>query len=262
MLGLLLGRILPSQEGGSESHESGDPAERKLASRVSRQGGGRVDSSARWMRRSSPSENTADLALDSGLPNPDQDGPLVVVPASLLGELSQAAGMRSLGQDLFSQDGKMEQYLQITDREKSAVQHAWRVSRKQVRALEARAARAEDLEDGSVRITVPDLSEGVVGLGRDFLTSITDTLGENRADVFLQMKQVDQIFAPSAGERVYQVKVESTGDGRWRYHMSYESPAGRKVWVGDSIPEEIRHITDASKIDPEMNPELDDEDEE
>ena len=41
--------------------------------------------------------------------------------------------------------------------------------------------------------------------------------------------------------------------------MSYESQAGRKVWVGDSIPDEIRHITDASKIDPEMNPELEDE---
>ncbi len=196
-----------------------------------------------------------DLGRYSGLPYPDQDGPLVVVPASLIGALSQAFSLRSVEQDLFTQSGKIEQILQISDKEKSHLQRAWGSLRDQIRLQEAHAVKSESLQDGSVRITLPDLQEDTLSLGEAFIEEVNHVLGENRGLAFLSIKQVEKIFSMSRGERVYTIKVESVGDGHCRYHMAYQSQQGRKVWVGDHIPKEIRHITDAAKIDPVIDSE-------
>lgn len=198
---------------------------------------------------------------DSGLTELPQDENLVTVPTSLISQLSLATGTRSAGQDLFSRDGKIEQILQITDQEKSVVQKAWRQSRHKVYELEAKASKSENLEDGSVKISVPDLANEMGALGEGFQSAVKNTLGGNRGEVFLAMKQVDQIFTPQAGERTYQVAVESIGDGRWRYRMTLEGAAGRRVWVSEKVPDEIRHLTDAARIVPTMNPASDDDEE-
>ena len=188
--------------------------------------------------------------MDAELTEAEGDGSLVMVPASLIGELSRTAGTRSLGQELFSRDGKIEEYLRITDQEKAAVQTAWKSSRQRIRDLEATSSKSEDLEDNSVKITVPDLTNGMGVLGEDFKSSVKDVLGGNRGEVFLEMKQVKKIIAPPAGERIYTLKVEPTGDGGWRYHTVFENAGERRVWVGASVPNEIRHLTDAAKIFP------------
>ena len=174
--------------------------------------------------------------------------PLVTVPASLIEELSMGKGSRDMGQALFSRDGRIEELLKISDQEKAVMQTEWRSVRERVRQLEARSSTAEDLEDGSVKITVPSLVGEMGAMGEGFQSSVKQALGDNRGEVFLALKQVDQIFSPEEGERSYGIKVETIGDGRWRYHMTLEGPAGQRVWVSEKVPDEIRHLTDAAKI--------------
>lgn len=254
--GFVGGRVIPSGKDDAATTAVDSSEDSRIGRRVI---AGSVSSEVRASRRIRSESDAAVLDMDSGLEDPARDGKLVVVPAALVGKLSQAAGTRSLGQDLFSQDGEVELYLQITDREKKEVQQAWRTVQKEMREYESNASQTEDLEDGSVKITVPDMSLVMKGFGDDFNAAIKDSMGGNRAAVFLQMKQVDRILTPVEGDQVYTVKVEAAGDGRWRYHMSVESPSGRRVWVGENVPEEIRHLTDAAKINPEMNPEEEDE---
>ena len=201
-------------------------------------------------------------SADSDVSELPQDVNLVTVPASFISELSLGIGTRSVGQDLFSRDGKIEKLLQITDQEKAVVQKAWRQSRQKIYEHEAKVSTSESQEDGSVKITVPDVAKGMGSLSQSFESTVKNTLGENRGDVFLAIKQVDRIFAPPVGERTYKVAVEAIGDGRWRYHMTLEGPAGRRVWVSDNVPNEIRHLTDAAQIVPTMNPTSDEDDEE
>ena len=177
---------------------------------------------------------------------------VVMVPSSLIEELSKSKGSSKLGQELFDRDGQVEEILTITDQEKAVVQTEWRSMRDRVRQLEAQSSSSEDLEDGTVKITVPSLVGQMGAMGEEFGVSVKRTLGENRGEVFLALKQVDQVFTPEDGERTYGVKVESTGNGSWRYHMTLEGASGRRVWVSDKVPDEIRHLTDAARIFPEI----------
>lgn len=191
--------------------------------------------------------------------DPAREQNVVTVPTPLIEALSLSTGTRTLGQALFSGDGKVEELLQITDQEKAAVQTAWRLVREKVRALEVSSSTAVDLEDGSVRITIPDLASGMGDVNEGIKSSVKNTLGENRGDIFLAVKQVDRILAAPKGERTYGVAVEPIGDGRLRYRMTLEGPAGRRVWVSESIPDEIRHLTDAAKIMPKLQESTDEE---
>jgi len=251
VVGVMIGRVLAPQAMVELKNKTENESSVRKGTRYASSQGQAGD---RSVQRNRSDTGALELAGDSGLKDPNRDGKLVVVPASLIGHLSQAAAKRTLAQNLFSQNGEMEKYLQISDREKSRVQQAWRATQKEMRQYENNAAETEDLTDESVKITVPDMSLAMKGFGDDFQETVQETLGENRADAFIQMKQIDQILTPTEGDKVYTVKVEAIGDGRWRYHMSFESVDGRRVWVGESVPEEIRHITDAAKINPELNP--------
>jgi hypothetical protein len=253
LIGLVVGRFLPSEDRSvqTSSAESADEI-RSAKPGVSSRVNSRVSSR--------PGAQGEGETGGPELTEPGQDSKLVSVPAALIRELSLAGGTRSAGQDLFSRDGKMEKLLQITDQEKAVVQKAWRQSCQKIQELEARSSKSEDQEDGSVQITVPDLSRDRGELGKGFQSSVNDTLGDNRGSVFLAMKQVDRMFAPKAGQRVYTVSVEAVGDGRWRYHMaSVDGDGKRRVWVGEKVPNEIRHLTDAAKIVPSMHPPEDEE---
>lgn len=257
ILGLVVGRFLPVAEDLDNETDNADRSKPKSTQRVSPRytNGDQERSATREVNRDV-------LVGESGLDDTENPGALVVVPSSLLDEMSRAKGSRSLAQDLFSRDGKLEAYLQITDKEKSAIQRAWRQSQSAIRKLEKESARTEDLADGSVRITLPDLSDGMKEFGNDFKSQTSDVLGGNRAEAFLAVKQIGSLFSPSAGERVYTVKTEAVGNGRWRYHMRETGPGGSKTWVGETVPAAIRHITDAARINPNLNPpELEDDEE-
>lgn len=174
---------------------------------------------------------------------------MVWVPLSFLEQLSTVGGSRNLGRNLFGGDGEIEEALKINDREKAAIQTAWQQTQRELRDLEVRTMVSEVSADGSVvTITVPDLSSGVGKIGEGLGSEIRNVLGESRSDVFQAVKQVGGMFSAVAGERTYKIEAEPTGDGGWRYHMTLEGPDNRRVWVSDTIPDEIRHLTDVVKI--------------
>lgn len=174
---------------------------------------------------------------------------MVWIPASLLGELSAAGGKRAAGQGIFGADDKIDEILGISDSEKAMIQTAWKQTQEKLRELETVSMKSEVSDDGSVvTITVPDLSARTAEVGDGFGSEIREALGENRSEVFLAVKQVDRMLSPEPGARTYRIEPEETGDGGWRYHITLEGPGSRRVWVSDTIPEEISHLTDVASI--------------
>jgi hypothetical protein len=237
--GVIIGRLLPVADGP----ENPEPANGDLPTR----GGAPVSAIINPDAGLSPLQEDLEAQADPGRDGDD----LVMVPASLLEELSLAAGKRSLAQNLFSADGKIEEIFQISDQEKAAVQTAWRGVQQRIRELEAESSVSDDLDDGSVRIIVPDLTDDMAALGSGVRSSVIEILGENRGDGFLAMMQVDRILTPPAGERTYTVAAEATGDGDWRFRMTLDGANGRRVWVGESIPDEIQHLAGDLQFVPE-----------
>lgn len=201
------------------------------------------------------SEDPAPLLEVSGLSVPEDHGPLVVVPVAFLEGVSGSNAGVTLQKGLFGQDRSLEDLLQISEGEKVHLQRAWRKARRDIENSESNRLNFEDVEDGSVRITVPDMAEKFRLIGGEFETLTGEVLGVNRARAFLASKRIGEVFSPEAGERVYTVNVEAVGDGRWRYRMSSSEPGGaNKVWVGESIPQAYRHLTDKAQINPDLNP--------
>ncbi|MCP5537012.1 MAG: hypothetical protein H7A51_12395 [Akkermansiaceae bacterium] len=195
-----------------------------------------------------------DLAHQSGLEHPGAAGRLVVVPAALLENLSAEKMTVSWSQDLFSGHGGALASLQITDREKGMVQREWRATQQAVRKLQASHVRSERKPDGSVSMVVPDLSADLSRIGSRFYEKLESHLGENRAGALAAVNQLNGLFNQPGGETVYTVRMESVGNGQWRYHMSQRGPEGNRTWVGDSVPLPIRHLTDAANIQANLNP--------
>jgi hypothetical protein len=205
-----------------------------------------------------PPRNQIADSINETAPNPDtkqsegnlekevahQIRGLVTVPAALIGELSLAAGARKGGQELFGKDDRIAELLKITDREKAVIQTAWRASREEIRNLEVSSMKTEEVDEWTVRISVPEQTQSLASLGEGFRKQIHEALGENRAETFIAAKQTDTAFSPPPGDRSYVVTSEEAGDGNWRYRFELDGPAGRRVWVGGNIPEELRHLTD------------------
>jgi hypothetical protein len=195
----------------------------------------------------------SDAAAGASVVSPIQigdQGSMVLVPSALIGELSLAAGTRTLDQELFGPDGRIEQALGIDDYEREAIQSAWQASRQRIRELEAASMKRENVDEWSVQITVPDISASMASLGHDFGAEVRRALGDNRSEAFLAAKQIESIFSPPVGERSYTVSAEEVGDGEWRFRMILESPGESKVWVGATIPNEIRHLAGDLRLAP------------
>lgn len=244
LAGLLIGRLLP---GSSQHGMAGDPGEPPVARTPpdTRPQQPHPDTQTRESNR--PATPAAGAREAAGAAKGE-----ITVPTSLISGLSQAVGARKLEQDLFSGDGMVEDALQITDREKAAIQTAWKASLQKIRDIETASMRSEEIDEWSVRITVPDLSSSMSQFGGDFRAKVNDALGENRSQAFLAAKQVDRMFSPPQGERSCTVTTEEIGDGQWRYRMTLADPNGNRVWVGASIPDDIRHLTDAAQIKPSL----------
>lgn len=183
----------------------------------------------------------------------DPDTETVVVPKKLITALSYHGAVPSYSKNLFLGDGKVEEALEITDYEKAEIQTAWRLTQQKIRDMETTSMKTEEVDDSTVKITIPDMSDLIKPLGGNFQKQLRSSLGKDRADAFIAAKQVDRIFSSEPGEQSYTVTPESTGDGTWRFRLSMEGPSGRKVWVGENIPEELRHLTDAARILPSFN---------
>ena len=174
------------------------------------------------------------------------------IPLALIRELSLAAGVRRLDLPIFGEDQRVEQALEITEVEKATIQNAWDAAVDRVRGVEAATMKSEEIDEWSVRITVPDAAPTMAGIASDFRARVGQALGGDRAAAFLAAKQVDAVFTPPEGERTVMVTTEEIGDGRWRYRMDLEGPQGSRVWVGETLPDEIRHLTDAAGIVPAL----------
>lgn len=245
-VGVLLGKMLENNPDESDiSSEQGENRES-----VARSGGyrfGSLDRTGKPTRSAVQKNDSGELVEGSS--------PEVVIPLDLLEKLSVRGGKRSLSVNILDHNDELVELLNISQKEQKQIKESWQYVRARIRSLESDRCQAKDLEDGSVLITVPDLSSDVRELGATFQEEIMSILGDNRGRVFSGIKQCDHLFTRTPGEVAYRVKVESVGDGRWRYHMAVNGADGNKTWVGETVPEQIRHLTDAARIVPNMNPE-------
>ncbi len=189
------------------------------------------------------SEEPALQAL-SGLGERQEHGSLVVIPAGLISTISQAVQVRTLDQDLFSEGSDLVEYLQLDESEQARLQSNWQELREQVHELEKAAANIEEMPDGSLEIILPDLSPKITELGAKFHTAAAETLGANRAEVFIAAAQIDRVVGDlGSGDRKWIVRAEETGDGGWRYHTIAEGAGGKRTYVGENVPAALLHLT-------------------
>ena len=186
---------------------------------------------------------------DSSSSESDSEEDLVMVPSALFENLNITAGANTVDAQLFGRDDRIEEALQITAHEKAVIQTAWTDIRGRIRDLEAASKETTVLDEWSVRITVPDLSASLESLGTDFNSALTRALGNQRSKTFQAFKQIDKVFSPAEGKKSYTITSESVGDGEWRYRMALDGPDGQRVWVGDSIPDEISHLCGDIRLD-------------
>ncbi|BDS08084.1 hypothetical protein NT6N_31240 [Oceaniferula spumae] len=249
--GWLIGRSFPAAQ---ESVDASDETSSQ-ARKTNRRASPASQDSSRSARRSARVDGTKQesLAAQSGLSNPDATARLVVVPLGLLDSMSETAGFRSGDADIFDKDGRIEAILEISEQDKTVIQTSWKQALEKIRKLETNSAKTEDLQDGSVKITVKPAVDALAVIGQEFQSVVSGRLGENRADALLSIKQVGRMFTPKAEDRVYTIKTESIGNGQWRYSIRYSTGDEAKQWIGTSVPPSLRHITDAAKINPTMS---------
>jgi hypothetical protein len=169
------------------------------------------------------------------------------IPLALLREVGTASGNRIVGDRLFNHSSA-ERILEVSDAEKARLQPEWEEALAALKAAEVAVMRYEVAGDGSVKIALPTAAADFRVVGQRFRREVLDVMGEERGEAFLALKQVDSHFQPVEGEQSYIVKSESTGNGSWNFHMTLDGPDGRRVWVSETIPDEISHLTDAAGI--------------
>jgi len=250
LLGVVIGRMLPA-DGVGEVQKANESVATWQTGEPRPPGDERSVPDRRTSSEPSGEVEAGDgkAETETAVVKPVGDEKMLWVPASVLETLSQAAGTRTSGQNLFSGDGKIEEILKITDQEKAKIQTAWKETQDKLREMEAGAMKSEVSEDKSVvTITVPDLTARTKEIGESLGNTIRNSLGESRSNVFLAVKQVDRMFTPEAGEQTYRIEPEEVGDGGWRYHITLEGPSGRRVWVSETIPDEVGHLTDVASM--------------
>lgn len=199
--------------------------------------------------------NTTSGSGSAGKPTRSSSGDgLVTVPLSLLESMSLAKSTRSIHQAIVDDNDPIDQAMGLTYTEKQRIQNDWKRASDKLREAEVRAMTSEDLEDGSVLIKVPNLSRERKEIAEEFKSALAKTLGDERGEAFYATKQIQHVIAADAGERKIAVKVDSVGDNLWSYRMTLTDATGEeRVWVGESIPHEIRHLGDAAGIFPTID---------
>lgn len=188
------------------------------------------------------------LAGYSGLRQHAAHGSLVVVPANLISSLSRSGLTRSLDTKLFSDDGELATYLQLDAAQIEKLEADWSNLRREVRELESRAVKMEEMSDGSLQVVLPELTQQMDLLDKRFRASILSTLGPNRAEILIATAQIAQVLASQGAARKLTIRAEETGNGGWRYHSVLDGPQGKRTYVGETIPPSLKHLTGALEI--------------
>ncbi len=175
---------------------------------------------------------------------------LITVSAEMLQKINKFPAVHPRHQQLFYRNDQVLELLKITEQEQARLEEAWTTRRTEVESLESLHSSRRDMQDGSALITVPDLSDVLAAVERELSEQVHQALGDERGDLLIRLKHLDGVFMPKTGERTYQVRVEAAGNGQWRYHTDYRDDSNHHVWVGEDLPQEIRHITDAARIAP------------
>jgi hypothetical protein len=167
----------------------------------------------------------------------------VTLPAGLIAELSHAGQVRSIDEDLFPEGSELANYLQLDEIQVSQLESEWEGLRQRIRELEAKSAHTQETPDGCFEVVIPELHTGIDSLGDEFRSSASRLVGTNRAEIIIAAAQVDALLGGFAGGRKMSVRAEETGDGNWRYHTVEDSPRGRRIYVGETVPDAIRRVT-------------------
>lgn len=187
----------------------------------------------------------------------DEAKEFVVIPSALLKSFAGNAGSADIHASLFADDADVEKLLNISDQEKAQLQNNWRAMQRKLKKVELANAEIGETADGSVTITLPSMTDQMLEIGDEFKSSIGGVLGENRGKAFSAIKQLDSAFV-NEEPTSYSVKMESTGDGFWRYHIKQQGGQGNKAWVGSKVPHRLRHLTEAANIVGELEVKEDD----
>lgn len=247
VLCLVLGYGLRSIQGGAKEEKTVNESrsEGSTSSRVSvvnAEGGGDDYRSGRRVAHGGKKEGGATFAeLGS-------DDTMISLPMSMLEKMTIKEYARSISDDLFSKDDVIVEKLQISEAEKDALQEAWDKTREKVAEMESSAADVNTLPDGSVKITLSADAIDPSNLGQEMYSKARDILGSNRGDVFAAVKQFSSVFTKPEKDQTYTVKMEQAGNGKWRYQIYHDGEGDSQMWIGDSIPEKIQHITDVANI--------------
>lgn len=182
----------------------------------------------------------------------EQVDPQVLVSTSLLAALAGNRQDPGFASNLLSDQDLFEQAMNLSQEEKRKIEDQWADVRGSVWDLEVNSSTSEDLDDGSVQISLPDLSIERLKIANEFKESLGEVLNQQRAEVFWAVKKLDSSFSKNTGASSITVKTESAGGGEWTYKMTLQDGENRRVWVGANIPNEIRHLCDAANIFPEV----------
>ncbi len=180
----------------------------------------------------------------------------IIISQSLLAELSESFQKRTFKHGLFDRDDLVAKCLGVTTSEKAQIETLWQGVKEEIKSLEASRCVATIPGDGPVKISVPDLSGEMTRISKNLVTKLDAVLGNERAAVFSGAKQLERILKTSQGEQTYEISFEPIPNERWRYRISSDGDSGKRTWVAeDVIPDEIRHLTDASGLAPNPNEE-------
>ena len=224
-----------------------------LLPREGRDGGGHATAKAELLRQQLGPRSNFSRGLQArpkSTRKPAAGDGLVTVSAEMLQKINKFPPVHPRHVQLFYQNDEVLEMLKITEQEQARLEEVWTMRRAEVESLESFHSSRQDMEDGSALITVPDLSDVLTAVERELSEQVRQTLGDERGDLLIRLKHLDGVFMPKTGERTYQVRVEAAGNGQWRYHTDYRDDSNHHVWVGEDLPQEIRHITDAARIAP------------
>jgi len=177
----------------------------------------------------------------------------VVLPADALSLLSSVQVRVPQGR-LFENNDPAEAALGIVDQEKAGLQQAFRKALEEVKRAEAGATSFVPEEGGVTMLTVAPTPAARNRLRAEFAARAAEVLGDERGQAFVAIKGGDALFGAGDMEKNYM--VEQTDDG---YRISVMEGDERRVLIGDSVPESLRHITGVAGLDPTPVPQVDDE---
>jgi hypothetical protein len=242
MLGLFTGVLLPEPWPAAERRLQ-DETRPLPASRTRGQSSTDAGEAGGPRRHKSLIRPHRDDSGKAGMSGDDQ----ARVPLALLRDLGAASGNRIVADRLFN-DSSAERMLGVTDLEKARLQPEWEKALDALKTAEVAAMRYKEAGDGTVKIVLPPAPADFRAVGQCFRREVLGVMGAERGEAFLALKQVDSHFHPVEGEQSCEVRSEPTGNGAWNFHLTLDGPDGRRVWVSETIPDEISHLTDAAGI--------------